>query len=272
MKEYDAVLAVDVLNEGADWEDAECAIDLAPSTTSLVKAYQRFGRLLRDIPNKTDIEYCMFLPFGAIDVTDQDDRRRNCSEVFTALMIAMNLREMIAPVKIIKDKKKGDGPGGRGTDFFKKQVPDPNERDDIYREVCVNLIALAAEKEKKDKKVKKSEVKKRIEITLKQFGIKRHVAEITSQIWGSLRNAVCYGLDVKLIMSKGFDQVHVDEFYKGLKSLSTGMCGADDFSKLRDAYGKVTLAEAAPHLIEEWHPTLNDDLTTNGEVLEECEV
>lgn len=95
----DVVLAVRILDEGTDWVFAQKILDMAPSE-SLRISCQRFGRLLRDAPNKKHIYYKVFFPFN-YNVGNVEVSRESLDKYFTMKSLAFIQYDSIIPVKTI---------------------------------------------------------------------------------------------------------------------------------------------------------------------------
>lgn len=263
MEDYDVVLAVEVLNEGADWEQAVQVIDLAPAKTSLVKSVQRWLRLLRDIPGKKHIHYYMCLPFSPVDVVDPEERRRNCSELFTAVIAAATLSELIQPVEAIEVKDR-DGKKQERRNCFEDNVPDIGDRDSVLDDSLKALTVLKAQKEADDEIVSPADALACLSKVLREHGVTKDIKKITRQIFAMLCRVCALpkaGIDVSHIVNAGFDKVSIDTFYEGFASFGFLKGGTKTFQELREAWESLTLAEAYPDLAAEWHPTKNGDLT-----------
>lgn len=231
----DFIIALDLLNEGVDWPQAEQIIDLAPSNSSRIRP-QRFGRLIRDIPGKKYIYYYTFLRFSLIDL-DDEKRRRNCSEVFTALTASLLLEDLIQPVQFKNGSSKGNGEScDEYVNHFVLAVPDENKRNDILQSVIEELCVLNTEAKEKNRVLSPSEVEKCIQSVLAENGVTSYVAEITKKIAILLRPVeMKTEKDLEWLVNAGFDKIWrneaLDNLY-GLVSKASGVKSWKEFRKI----------------------------------------
>ena len=238
-KDIDIVLAVDIFNEGADWVFGEQAIDLTPSN-SLRVIVQRFGRIVRDVEGKKDVNYYTFLPF-VLDQLDEEEYRKTLSKHFAAFTASLLLEEYIKPIEIPKPKNKEQkGSKGAYTNYFVQEVPDDNKRRKIIDKAIMNLISLKALAGSLTPK----QAQQCIIDALKDSGVKKHWDAISKHIalmWR--RRLKVDGQDVSWMLEDGFDKIWKDGSCDLIQKFVSGISGMTTFKEFRDVLSKYKSPE-----------------------------
>ncbi len=233
-KDIDIVLAVNIFDEGADWVFGEQAIDLTPSN-SLRVIVQRFGRIIRDVIGKKDVNYYTFLPF-VLDQLDEEEYRKTLSKHFAAFTASLLLEEYIKPVEIPKPKNnEQNGNKGAYTNYFVQEVPDENKRGKIINKAQQNLISLKALVDSPTLK----QTQQCVIDALKDSGVKKHQDAISKQIAFMWRRRLTIdGQDISWMLGAGFDKIWKDDIYDVLLKFGSGVCGKEMFEEFRSVYSE----------------------------------
>lgn len=228
--DIDIVIAVNLLDEGTDWPEAQQVYDLAPSA-SLRVGNQRFGRLLRDRPDKRHISYFTFFPF-AIDFENKEECRIQLSKNFAALSASFMLEESIVPIKLPsrpKERKEKDGDTEtiKKLNHFREVVPDENDRNDIKQEVIESIVRLKSQNESNGKEITVEDYKDCIKDVLNINEVTDKVEEIANEIFAELarRYVPTFDTDIGWIVEAGFDKITWDTIADGLTSQLMGKSG-----------------------------------------------
>ncbi len=237
--DIDIVLAVNLLDEGTDWPEAEQIFDLAP-TESLRIANQRFGRLLRDRCHKKHIAYYTFFPY-ILDFKDEEKSRMILSKSFAALSASFMLEESIVPVKLPKNKsknKKNEIQSKEKINYFRMTVEDPNIRDNIKREIFEEIVKLTSKNEEDEIVV--DNYKKCIMDVLKQYGVSKNKKKIAQEIELELTRRVVPKFDTSIdgIVEAGFDIIKWKKISEYIYQFVSGKCGKKVLKKFREYYDK----------------------------------
>jgi superfamily II DNA or RNA helicase len=143
----DAILAISMFKEGANWVFADQAI-IVGHRDSLVDVVQMVGRLFRDCPGKEHVDVVMVLPWS-LDQSDREKFRENLNDYLKAVYALMILEDVLTPPKIRdpKSKRRGAESGGFRVQRFQELVPDENKRIALLREGGMTMAQMIDESE-----------------------------------------------------------------------------------------------------------------------------
>ena len=232
-----AILTVGMFREGADWIQAQRAIDLVP-TGSDQDRNQRFGRLVRDHPGKTEVSYFSF--FQHVTDVPRDEQRQELSKLFAHFHASLVLENALAPIRVAVADNQSDEDG------HERQEPDDllgdydeQTQESIIRESCERLINLAAEMEERGKVVSPEDKKHVILDVLAEHGIEKHKEALARQIALLLIRRQTLDLPVEELINAGFDKVWEIDLLEGLRIYSGGVGGPKTFLEIRNAIRSV---------------------------------
>jgi len=234
--DIDIVIAVNLLDEGTDWPEAQQVYDLAPSA-SLRVANQRFGRLLRDRPSKQHISYFTFFPF-VVDFNNKEESRIQLSKNFAAISASFMIEESLVPIKLPsapREKKNRDrGESSVRVNYFQEVVPDENDRNEIKQEVIESLVRLRSQNG--DGNTTVDDYKDCIREVLAMNEITNKAEEIANEIFAELarRFVPAFDTDIEWIVEKGYDKITWETIADGLTNLLMGESGKCSKMVLRE--------------------------------------
>lgn len=239
---YDAVLALGMFKEGANWDHAERGIIVAPRN-SLVDTIQMIGRLFRDARDKKHVQVVQILPF-AFDQSNKEQLKTNLNDFMKAIMASLMLEDIIRPVTVKNTSNNNPKSGKNSTsvNWLNQLMPDTSMQIDLRDDVSKEILTLIDSDPRLESDIHLlfEEYMKMIPSVLKNYGIKKHHEEIGQQLWlGFVRRTVSLsGLDVSKL---DFDMIQEVMNKKRLNPIScllnytSGTCTIDTFRELRYA-------------------------------------
>jgi Type III restriction enzyme, res subunit len=228
-----AVLTVGMFKEGADWVEAARIIDLVP-TGSDQDRLQRFGRLVRDCPNKHHVSYYSFVPYIVED--NEEERRVELSKLYAHFHASLVLENAIKPIKVCVGRKaqttvnessdKGDRLDllGRLSERIQEAVISQSFED---------LMRLHNQKAKEGLAVAPAEAKEVIYNVLKENGVTTDVEATAKQIVLVMRRKSGVRIDAEDLVEAGFDNVYSVDIFDGLIAYSAGLGGPSTLADIR---------------------------------------
>ena len=246
-----AILAVGMMQEGADWPQCARVIDLAPSASDQVRN-QRFGRLVRDHPGKAHVHYYSFLP--RLVHREEEAQRAELSRLFAHFHASLILENALSPIKVpvrrhadVPDRECGDAPGEpepRPEDLLGR-FPEPMQVT-IEEEVGKALVGLASGN---PGGLSPEVAGPAIREVLERLGCETVVGEwnldaLRDQIVLIWRRRKHPRLDIDGLIAGGFDKIWSTDALDPLRLFSAGVCGTSTFAELRDVIGRAGRHEA----------------------------
>lgn len=252
--DLDAIIALGMFKEGANWIWADRSIIVGPRS-SLVDVIQMIGRLFRDAPGKGHVEVIQLLPFS-LDQTNEDKFRETLNNYLKAIYASLILENILHPVQIkLPGGKKKNGQSTQKMDWLGLELPDDAKQLSLIEDVSNKLMEIAdTNEEAKNIDVLYKEYKKSILSILKDYGIKQNMDEVGDYIWGiyKRRTLQLQGIDVS---SVDFDILKTNPSEYLIKYTS-GSCGIKTLNKLRTALSMLKTPE-------EWVP-IAENLAKNN--------
>ena len=231
----DVVLSARILDEGADWPQAEQVLDLAPSNSLRIQV-QRCYRLWRDYKGKRHISLFIFLPYVGVKLGEEEFRQQ-LSNNYTALTGAMLIQEMMQPTGLMlprpKRTKQTLQPRRRGEGPFTKTITDPNDRQAILDEIQIRLGIL---KDTEDDSMTDDAPRKCIEQVLTDYGtstsdasrIAKHIVRMF------VARLPQYNVNILWMRQAGWDKIMRNEVLDDIRAYGTSCA---DYKSFRDIYG-----------------------------------
>lgn len=249
-KKIDAIVSLGMFKEGSNWVDADRAIVLGPRN-SLVEVVQILGRLLRDCPKKSHVEFCMVLPFS-LDAMDKENFKNNLNDFQKCVFLSMLVENKFNPVKLKapkdKDSKvKCDGSGR--VDFLESIIPDETDRASVLADISEAARDFAAENEDRSdsSELLRDNLPDIVEGILKDYGFDEyHTDEIADQIWRMWRrrSLKMRGMDASEIQLDLIDEVHPLDFMLRYGSGAHGIKTFKDLKAVFSRYNWLPFEEA----------------------------
>jgi len=234
--ELDAIIALGMFKEGANWIWADRIIIVGPRS-SLVDVIQMIGRPFRDAENKNHVEIIQLLPFS-LDQQDKDSFRENLNNYLKAIYASLILENILNPVKI-NVRQKTETPinqkdeNNNKVNWLSAALPDEAKQQSLIEEVNNHIVDIAANNHKETINIY-DEYNKIIPEILERYGITEHKQEVSEQILGMFirRGLQMKGLSVENI---DFDLIHETHPLEYLLRYTSGACDINTFEKLREA-------------------------------------
>lgn len=235
-EDLDAIIALGMFKEGADWVHANRGIVIG-ARKSLVEMLQIIGRFFRDTPGKEHVEINILLPFSIDQIEDEEEMENNLNSYLKAVYSCLILENIFDPVRIkIPESTKGASASGMARqNYLSQMLPDASRQVSLIHDVGNELINISADAKESGKTICIwDEYEKVINDILTDHGIDSHQEEVAKEIWTILsrKSLKMKGISVDLIdfdILKGVDPV--DSIF----DYTSGICGIDTFQKLRDA-------------------------------------
>lgn len=232
----DIVFTIRMLDEGVDWPEAEQVIDLFPSQ-SLRIAIQRFGRIIRDNPGKTHLNYYVFFPCS---LDDKEMVRNSLSENFATLSASLIIEEAIQPVRFptiptgitrIQNEKPFN--------YFQAFVPDETIRQEIYLNVSISIAKLRCDS--KDSDVSSKDFHDCVKYVLKSHNVNQYTDEIALEIEmiylrRVMREIPSYEGNTQGLLEAGFDKIQWKAITDYIFHFVSGRCDKQTLKECRDYF------------------------------------
>ncbi len=245
--QLDAIIALDMFKEGANWIWADRSIIVGPRG-SLVDVIQMIGRLFRDAKDKHHVEIIQLLPFS-LDQREEE-LQKNLNNYLKAIYSLLILEDILKPIKILIPKKERTENSkehessnktkdlGEGKRLY-ELVPDENKRKTIVEETTKHLFNVYANPENQGLKL--GAIYEAFQQGLPSVLDPEFVAEIGvieaigEHVWSSYLRKILkvQGIDVENI---DFDIIQNTNSLDGLLWFLSGVCGAHTFEQLRIAF------------------------------------
>lgn len=222
-----AIITVGMFREGADWEQCSRVIDIIPSNSNQDRM-QRFGRLIRDFPGKSEVAYYSLFPH----ITDhtKEKQREELTRLYTHFHASLVLENALTPIKIpVPPSRKGIGQDATGRPENLLSDYDLATQENILNDVHLKLINLAEQQGS----VEASQAESAVRGVLSEYGIKKHQPQMARQIVLMLRRAANPNLPVNELVKAGFDKVWHSDALQGLTLFSAGVGGPTNFIEIR---------------------------------------
>ena len=237
--DLDAIIALGMFKEGANWIWADRSIIVGPRI-SLVDVIQMVGRLFRDAEGKEHVRVVQLLPFS-IDQTDEKKLRENLNNYLKAINASLVLEDVLNPVKIKVPKgKKKKGMKHKKLDWLSEVLPDAEKQISLREDVRDKLMEIAVVNNAEgDVTFLWDEYQKALPEILSEFGVVEHIKEVGQQIWAGFarRTLQMQGIDVSDI---DFDILrNADPL--GFLTRYTSSCNVTTLQQLR---GKIRVRQA----------------------------
>jgi hypothetical protein len=234
----DVVLTIGMLDEGIDWPECEQILELVPSESFRV-ACQRFGRLLRDIPGKKKVYYTAFLPTCLVELTDREGYRKHLNAAHARLNDSFLLEDSIQPVVVPKgEEDKDDTPRDGTPNWFKRDVPDDNDRNALLTGIEHEWCFLKGEADARGETFTSDTAAEILMSILKQRKLK-HAPQVARHIMAMFqRRFLHYGKGMEWVVDAGFDKV-----IEGVLGFVAKGCGVKTFAQYRQITMKAEQVE-----------------------------
>lgn len=241
----DAIVSLGMFKEGSNWINADRAIVLGPRN-SLVEVVQILGRLLRDCPGKSHVEFCMVLPFS-LEQSDKEKFRDNLNEFQKSVFLSMLVENIINPVKIQSFEKKEKSKSSKdestnysAVDYLSEHIRDESKRLKVFSEISEAARDFSASVEGKSDAISslKKELPNIVREVLSNNKIKtEHADDISEQMWKIWRRRTLKikGSEVSDININLIDEIHPLEF---MLRYGSGEHGIDTFKDLKLAFAR----------------------------------
>lgn len=232
--DLDAIIALGMFKEGANWIWADRSIIVGPRT-SLVDVIQMIGRLFRDADSKKTVEVIQLLPFS-LDQQNEEEFKLNLNNYLKAIYASLILENILHPVQIkMKEEKLEKDKTGKvkeSEDLLGEMLPDDSKQLSLIEDVSNGLLRIVSES--KETIVLWDEYQKIIPIVLKEYGITDHVEEISKQIWGMFARQTLRmeGINVDDI---DFNILQQTSPLDCILKYTSGNCDINTFTALRNA-------------------------------------
>jgi len=236
----DAIIALNMFKEGADWIWADRCI-IVGSRSSLVDIVQMMGRVLRDAKEKKHVEVIQLLPFS-LDQSNAALFRDNLNDYLKAIYASLILENILDPVKIKapqnaeskeiqQQNRESKSTESLSRDWLGIVIPDAAQQNVLLANIGTRLLQARVED---NGPMTSEEHQQIIYKQLEKEGVTEHKEEISWQILGMFarKTMKLQGLSVGSI---DFDIVRIGEPLDFLLTYTSGTCNIDTFQKLRDA-------------------------------------
>jgi len=231
-----AILTVGMFREGADWVEAARILDLVP-TGSDQDRLQRFGRLIRDCPDKQHVSYYSFFP---LDLDQpEDERRRELSKLYAHFHASLILENAVKPVRVKVKTEASDEQGKPRTHTDCLGSYDQQTQEAILRQAFDELIKLQDEKAKQGLSVGPDDARSIVVGVLKENGITKELEATARQVILIMRRRANISLDTDSLVDAGFDKVWATDVFDGLIAYSAGIGGPSTLAEIRKVIGCV---------------------------------
>lgn len=261
----DCISSIAMFKEGSNWIWAERTLKIG-YCGSLVELMQTAGRLFRDAPGKSHVEFIQLLPFS-IDQSNRTKFRESLNNNIKAVLSAMILENILvpSPMKPPKGKRKrtqeGQGalPAVEGGNAVQTYFPDENDFQALVHEGHMEMLTLADESKRKASKGDYIDLMSKL-VKKKRPKIPKDAADeigetIVRMGWKAGKRME--GIDVSNI---DFDVVTEVNPVDWIVNFTTGACGVDTFKKLRLALSQ----DGTIPMSEEMHYRLVNKLIDDG--------
>jgi superfamily II DNA or RNA helicase len=237
----DAIIALDMFKEGANWIWADRSI-IVGSRGSLVDVIQMIGRLFRDAQGKEHVEVIQLLPFSLNQ--QADDFKDNLNNYLKAVYSLLILEDILKPIKILIPKKDPSEKETKKTENFAPSkrlydlIPDENNRKAVIDTATKYLINISSNSENKEKSIPEiyDAFQKGLPSVLEDKNQNNPLVAkaVGEHIWSTyLRDTFkVHGIDVEHI---DFDIVQNTHPLDGLLRFTSNTCDINTFQQLRDA-------------------------------------
>ncbi len=236
----DAIVALNMFKEGADWIWADRCI-IVGSRSSLVDIVQMMGRVLRDAEGKKHAEVIQLLPFS-LDQSNAALFRDNLNDYLKAIYASLILENIFDPVKIKAPKNdkyketqqqdhKTESSGAMAHDWLGMVMPDAAQQNVLLTNIGTRLLQARVDG---NESMTSAEHQQLIYNQLEKEGLSERKEEISWQILGMFarKTMKLQGLSVGSI---DFDIVRIGNPLDFLLTYTSGACNINTFQKLRDA-------------------------------------
>lgn len=259
-KNLDAIIAMGMFKEGADWVCADRSIIVGPRA-SLVDVVQIVGRLFRDYEGKEHVEVIQLLPVS-FDQQKQDFKE-NLNNFLKAIFASMILEDILNPAKIkmpfkIENKKKSEKSSTSEGRSLAELVPDETTRLELLEEATLCLAEITAQYEKEKLTIPElyEEFHKAFSSLLANYPLDTSEREVSDRILNVIlrRHPKLQGLDVENIDFDILKEIHPLE---GLLKYTSGACGIETFEQLRAAI-QACRSPLPLNLVLDWARKFNE--------------
>ncbi|WP_158261322.1 MULTISPECIES: DEAD/DEAH box helicase family protein [Pirellulaceae] len=225
------ILTVGMFREGADWRQAQRVIDLIP-TGSDQDRNQRFGRLIRDHPEKQSVSYFSFFP----QVTSHKDgkQREELTRLYAHFHASLVLENALAPINVMPKTQH------KGTKKSEKERPtnllgqfNEQTQEAIISDCHEALLQLHTEADSSGATVPYGDAREAMIQVLRRHGVTQNEEPLAKQVVLMLRRRVNLKLPVAELVKAGFDKVWSTEALDGIRLYSAGFGGPDSFDEIR---------------------------------------
>jgi superfamily II DNA or RNA helicase len=241
-----AILTVGMFREGADWVEAGRIIDLVP-TNSDQDRLQRFGRLVRDCPDKNHISYLSFFPF--VVEQNEEERRRQLTKLYAHFHASLVLENAIDPIKIsLRPRPKHQKPSDKdtGTTRFNPLGEfSESQQETIIRASYESLIRLHTQAEASGHTANPEQVRQTLVSTLKANGVTKDHVQIAKQVLLLMRRKANVSLKTDDLVDAGFDKVWSSDIFNPIIAYSGEIGGPKTLAEIRDVVEGV--------FVRQWH-------------------
>jgi len=240
--DLDAVIALGMFKEGANWKWADRSIIVGPRS-SLVDIIQMVGRLFRDVPGKEHVEVFQLLPF-AFDQQDEDNFTENLNNYLKALYASLILENVLNPVKIKMNtietrdntEKLANKPAETGKNWLEITIPDDSKQLTLIEDISTHLINISTDQQGTVKPVSllREEYNKVVPGIFEKYGVTQYQEEVARQVWNMLtrRSINLQGIAVEDI---DFEILQNTSPLDCLVRYTSGVCNVNTLQKLREA-------------------------------------
>ena len=234
----DVIIALGMFKEGANWIWADRSI-IVGVRDSLVDVVQMMGRLFRDAKNKRHVEVIQLLPFS-LDQTS-DSFRDNLNNYLKAIFASLILEDVFNSVKIsvpFSTKTENDPEQEKATNktTMSDLIPDESTRLSVIDDVIKHLVSISDTNNKRGEGLPAlyEEYQSTLPEVLQEHGITTRIKEIGDKIWGMVlrRSLKMQGIAIEDIP---FDIIKNTHPLEGLLRYTSGACGIETFTQLREA-------------------------------------
>jgi hypothetical protein len=233
--DLDAIIALGMFKEGANWIWADRSIVVAPRD-SLTDVIQMVGRLFRDAEGKKHVEVIQLLPFS-LDQQNEGEFKSNLNNYLKAIYASLILENVLHPVTISiksdKTSKITNEDVNSKRDFLGESVLDEASRLSLIEDVSKELLRIMAIADDNIDSLWDAYQIAVPEI-LAQYDVHDNQEEIGKQIWAMFaRQSIrMTGIDVDEI---DFDILKKTSPLDFMIRYTSDNCGIDTFAKLRTA-------------------------------------
>lgn len=233
----DAIIALGMFKEGADWIWADRSIIVGPRA-SFVDVIQMIGRLFRDAKGKKHVKVIQLLPF----IIDQ----HNCefqdqlNNYFKAICATLLLEDILEPVKILVPSSQTKNENGKKEEASSSRlndlVPDESTAQSLIEEGyrVATKISAEAKKENRDFASVYEDFQKEFIPIIESLTGSDRAQEIADKIYGMMVRQTLHmqGIKVECIDISIIRSTHpLDGFLR----YTSDACGIDTLQQLRDA-------------------------------------